>query len=435
MQAVRWPLRSETKRAVRASGLLMSAGLVGGLGNLVFNLMVARGGGAATYGAVGSLLMLAVAAGFCALGAQYAVAHLAAVGAPGARLLGRAFWGVAPWMALSFVVLVGAVPLASYLHLGSVVPVLLTALLLGVTVLAAAPAGLLVGRSRFRAVAVIAIGSTVVRILLGAWLGHGPGTVVGALVATVASIVLALLVRIGWVIWSERTSAKAAPPAAPLEAQPGEGAPGLMMRGALGALIAGGLWGIWTLPVLAARHKLDSHQSGEFAAAQLLAGGIIWGTAPLVTAFYPTLARGRNQQAVVVGLVVTAAVAAVGVLGFGLVGPALIPRVYGPEFHPAALLLFDLGTSAAVTAVMTFVCWSAVAQRRIVWPVIFGLGGGMAGAVVLCAAWAHSTVQLAASPSLAMALGALVAGGAKVVMNWRSVRPADEFQTGKSVRA
>lgn len=415
-----------------ASGLLLSAGLVGGVGNLVFNLVVARGGGAATYGAVGSLLGLATVAGFFALGAQYAVAHLAAVEGPGARLLGPAFRGVSPWLLICLVILVGAGPLTSYLHLGSVGPVLLTVVLLVGTVVASAPAGILVGRSQFRAVAIIGIGSAVVRLLLGIWLGHGPGTVVGALLASVGSISLAFLVRVGWVIWTQRGVTRVATP----EAKAGE-APverGLMGRGALGALIAGGLWGIWALPVLAARHRLDSHQSGEFAAAQLLAGGIIWVTAPLVTAFYPTLARGRNQQAVVVGTAATAVVAAVGMLGLGVVGPFLIPRVYGAGFHPSGLLLFDLGASAAVIAVMSFVCWSAVARRRIVWPVVFGLGGGMVAVLVLCAAWARSPIEMAACPAMAMLMGTVVAGAARLVMKWRAMSPVDAVETGGSVQ-
>ncbi|MGC2192725.1 MAG: hypothetical protein WA751_10370 [Candidatus Dormiibacterota bacterium] len=338
-------------------------------------------------------------------------------------------------MTLSLAVLVGAAPLAAYLHIHSVGPVLLTALLLGATVLAAAPAGLLVGRSRFRAVALIGIGSTLLRLVLGSLLGHGPGTVVGALVASLVPVVLALLVRIALLRIGDRTSASGDPDALALKPETSKGEPGLMLRGGLGALIAGGLWGIWTLPVLAARHQLNPHQSGEFAAAQLLAGGIIWATAPVVTGFYPTLARGRDHQAALVGLLATAVVAGIGILGLGLLGPSLMPRLYGSEFHPSALLLFDLGISAAVTTVVGFVCWTAVARRHIVWPVLVGLGAGLVLALVLCTAWAHTALELAACPGIAMVMGSLTAGLAKAVMARRLVPEGEAVHAGESVRA
>lgn len=435
MTRPRWRLlRSDTRRAVGASGLLLGAGLVGGLGNLVFNLLVARGGGAVSYGAVGSLLMLATVAGFFATGSQYAVAHLAAVAPPGAsRLLRAAFRGVAPWLILSIGLLAAAVPLSSYLHLGSLGPVLLTAALLGATVLGAAPTGLLVGASRFRAVALIAVMATVFRLILGVFLGHGPGTIVGALTASLIPVVLAALVGIV-VLRLPRRPQPVASEDAHAPSAPGRTEAGVMARGALGAVIAGALWGIWTLPVLAARHQLRLEEAGAFAAAQLLAGGILYATAPLVTAFYPTLARGRDRQAVVVGLLATAGIAGVGVLGLGVLGPILMPRLYGPEFHPGSTLLFLLGLSALVTTVAGFASWAAVARSRVLRPVVVGLGVGLLCAGLLCALWAHSPLELASVPALALLVGGLAASVSQLVMAGESFRAQDPVPSGETVR-
>jgi O-antigen/teichoic acid export membrane protein len=414
--------------------LLLGAGLVGGLGNLVFNLLVARGGGAVSYGAVGSLLMLATVAGFFATGCQYAVAHLAAVAPPGAsRLLRAAFRGVAPWLILSVGLLAAAVPLSSYLHLGSLGPVLLTAALLGATVLGAAPTGLLVGASRFRAVALIAVMATVFRLILGVFLGHGPGTIVGALTASLIPVVLAAVVGIV-VLRLPRRRQPVASEDAHAPSAPGKTEAGVMARGALGAVIAGALWGIWTLPVLAARHQLRLEEAGAFAAAQLLAGGILYATAPLVTAFYPTLARGRDRQAVVVGLLATAGIAGVGVLGLGLLGPILMPRLYGPEFHPSSTLLFVLGFSALVTTVAGFASWAAVARSRVVRPVVVGLSVGLVSAGLLCALWAHSALELGSVPALALLVGGLAASVSQLVMAGESFRAEDPVRSGETVR-
>lgn len=431
MRSLWRPLRSETRSAVGASGLLLGAGLVAGASNLVFNLIVARGGGAANYGAVGSLLMVATVAGFFATGCQYAVAQLAAVGSLGTgRMLRPAFWVVAPWLTLSLGVLVLAAPFSAYLHLASVGPVLLTSVLLGVILLGAAPSGLLVGASRFRALATIGIVSTLVRLIMGVWIGHGPGTVVGALVASLVSVGVSAVLSIAVLMLSRRIG-RLPRPAAGATTESTKGEARLMTRGALGALIAAALWAIWTLPVLAARHQLSLDQAGAFAAAQLLAGGIIYLTTPLVTAFYPTLARGGDRQAVVVGFVATVVIALVGVLGLGLLGPTLMPRVYGPEFHPGMALLFSLGISAAVTTVVGFACWSAVARRQLRVPVVSGLAVGLICAVALCSVAAHSGVQLGAVPAAAMMIGGCAAGVTQLAISRRSVRSLDAVHAGE----
>ncbi|MGH7639519.1 MAG: lipopolysaccharide biosynthesis protein [Candidatus Dormibacteria bacterium] len=403
-------LREDTRGAIGAGGLLMGAGLIGGVGNLGFNVLVAHGGGVASYGAIASLLTIATVAGFFATGSQYAVAHLAAVAFPGRRgLLGVAFRAVSPWLILSLALLAGAVPLSSYLHLASVWPVMLAAVLLAATILGAAPTGLLVGGSRFRVVAVIAVSATGARLVLGAWLGRGSDTVAGALLASLVPVVLAALAGVLVVKLSRPARARPAPPEAVAEPlSPRQS--GLVARGAIGALIAGASWGIWTLPVLAARHLLSVDEAGVFAGAQLLAGSIIYVTAPLVTAFYPTLARGRDRQTVWVGLLATAAIAALGVLGLGLIGPWLVPILYGPQFHPGSELLFDLGASAAVTTVAGFACWAGVARSRAYRPLLVGLTTALLGGAVLCAFWAHSANELGATPAMALSLGGLGAG-------------------------
>lgn len=428
MTAITWgSLRGETRRAVRAGGLLMAAGLATGLGNLVFNVVVARAGGAASYGVLGPLLTLTTISGFLATGSQYAVARLVAVGAQGSRHLIRlAFRGVSPWLVLSAVMLVLAVPVAAYMHLSSIVPVVLTALLAGATVLGAAPTGLLVGASRFRAVAAIMFGTVLLRLCLGVLLGHGSGTVDGALLASLIPIVVAAGASL---LVAHRVFRSQRPPLAPVAAVVAGAAPGsgLLTTGIAGAMIAGCLWALWTLPVLSARHLLAPSQAGQFAAVQLLAGGILFASAPLVTAFYPTLARGRDRQAVVVGLLGTCGVAGLGAAGLGIVGPALVPRLYGSQFHPSAALLVCLGISAAATAVGTFLCWVAVARRRPLLPVLFGLGAGLLADLVLCMLWAHTSIELGISPVLA-----LLVGGAATVLatlaraHWRApiVSPA-----------
>jgi O-antigen/teichoic acid export membrane protein len=402
----------------------MAAGLATGLGNLIFNVLVAREGGAVNYGVLGPLLTLTTISGFLATGSQYAVARLVAIGAEGTRHLIRlAFRGVSPWLVLSALLLVLAVPVTAYMHLTSTVPVVLTALLAGATVLGAAPTGLLVGASRFRAVAAIMFGSVVLRLCLGILLGHGSGTVDGALLASLIPIVVAAgaaLMVARRVFRQPPVAVATIASAAAVSAETAPGS-GLLTTGIAGAMIAGSLWALWTLPVLSARHQLTPTQAGQFAAVQLLAGGILFACAPLVTAFYPTLARGRDRQAVVVGLLGTCGVGGLGAAGLGIVGPALMPRLYGSQFHPSAALLFCLGMSAAATAIGTYLCWVAVARRRPLLPVLFGLAAGLITDLTLCMLWAHTSIELGLSPLFALVLGGAVTAAASLAKGQQRV--------------
>lgn len=386
---------------------MMAAGLATGVGNLGFNVLVARLGGAASYGILGPLLTLTTISGFLATGSQYAVARLVAVGAGrGTRVIRLAFRSVSPWLILSAILLALSFPIAEYLRLASVVPVVLTALLAGATVLGAAPTGLLVGASRFPAVAAIMFGTVILRLALGVLLGHGSGTVDGALLASLIPVLVAAGASL--LVARRVLRPRAAAPAVTGDgAEPGES--GLMRTGVAGALIAGSLWAVWTVPVLSGRHLLAPSQAGQLAAVQLLAGGILFATSPLIMAFYPTLARGRDHQALVVGLLATGAVGAVGVIGLGLVGPQLMPRLYGPQFTPSAALLMCLGFSAALTAVVSYLCWAAVARRMALAPILAGLAVGLIADVVLCTVWAQSAVELGVSPALALATGSVAA--------------------------
>ena len=105
--------------------------------------------------------------------------------------------------------------------------------------------------------------------------------------------------------------------------------------------------------------------AGDFAASQLLAGGIIWLTAPLVTAFYPTIVRHRHGSPITIGAIATLAIALVGLVAL-TAGRASPDR----EGSTAATSVgregcfFVLAMSATATACATFACWAALARRQ-----------------------------------------------------------------------
>jgi O-antigen/teichoic acid export membrane protein len=415
------PPRSAVRQAASAGVLLVVAGGMTGILNVLFNVVVARGGGVSAYGAIGPLLTLGVLAGLLATGLQYGVARVAALAPrPAGELVRMAFRAVLPWVLPTLILALLAVPIASFLNLSSPLPVLIVTLLAAVSVAGAAVSGLLLGLSRFRVIASLGVGSAVLRLVLGFFLGHGKGAVDGSILASVVPVLGSMLLGLAILLYWRR------PRAEPEVAAPQAGPEGIGHTGLVGALIAGALWTIWAVPVLFARHALSSVAAGDFAASQLLAGGIIWVTAPLVTAFYPTIVRHRHRSPILIGAIGTLGIALVGFVALTTVGPILIERLYGSHFSGSRGLLLVLAMSATATACATFACWAALARRRAMRLTLAALGL----ALLLELGWdglvGHTDTILAAGPFLALALSGGTVGTAAII----SRRRADPLAPG-----
>ncbi|MGC2207430.1 MAG: hypothetical protein WA724_06180 [Candidatus Dormiibacterota bacterium] len=414
--------RVEVREAASAGVLLVLAGAVTGILNLLFNVVVARGGGVSAYGAIGTLLMLGTVAGLLATGLGYGVARVAALEPkPVGELVRMAFRAVLPWATLTLFLALLAVPIAAFLHLSSPLPVLIVTALAAVSVAGAAVSGLLIGLRRFRVIAGLGISFAVLRVGLGLLIGRGGGAVDGSIVASLVPVLGSMLVGLAFLLlWRRSTDEARVPklPPAPV---------GVGHTGFIGALIAGSAWAIWGLPVLFARHALTAVGAGDFAASQLLAGGIIWLTAPLVTAFYPTIVRHRHGSPITIGGLSTLGIALVGLGAVTVVGPVLIGKLYGSHFSGSRGLLLVLAMSAAATACATFVCWAALARRQAVRLTLAFLGL----AILLEVGWdwlvGHNNgTILAAGPLLALALSGGTLGSTVLISHHRAAAFAGE---------
>ena len=393
------PPRGEVRQAAYAGVLLVAAGGVTGVLNLLFNVVVARGGGASAYGAIGPLLMLATVAGLLSTGLQYGVARVAALNPwPAPELVRMAFRSVLPWVLPTLILALLAWPIAGFLHLSSPLPVLIVTVLAAVSVAGAAVSGLLVGLRRFRVIAGLSVGFGALRLGLGFLVGHGGAAVDGSVLVSVVPVLGSLLLGLAILLFFRRSTGQAH--VAPQGADSG----GIQRTGFVGALIAGGLWVIWGVPLLFSRHALSPVAAGDFAASQLLAGGIIWVTAPLVTAFYPTIVRQRHSSPILIGALGTLGVALVGLLILTAVGPLLMEKLYGGHFSGSRGLFLVLAVSATATACATFACWAALARRRRMRLTLAVLGL----ALLLELGWdgliGHTSTILAGGPVLALTL-------------------------------
>lgn len=412
--------RTVVRQAASAGVLLVAAGGVTGILNLLFNVVVARGGGVSAYGVIGPLLLLGTVAGLLATGLQFGVARVAALAPkPASELVWMAFRSVLPWVLPTLILALLAVPIARFLHLSSVVPVLVITVLVAVSVGGAAVSGTLIGLRRFQVIAGLGIASAVIRLGFGFLLGRGQGAVTGSILASALPSTAAVLVGLLILLRIPRTSASE------FDVRPTE-AGGIGQTGFVGALIAGGLWSTWGLPLLFARHALSPVAAGDFAASQLIAGGIIWGTAPLVTAFYPTIVRHRQTSPIALGAFGTLGLSFFGTVVLTAEGPSLIDKLYGDQFSGSRGLLLILAVSATATACSAFACWAALARRRATRPTLAFL----CLALLLELGWdglaGRTDTILAAGPLLALALSAGAVGVGTVITRRRVGRVDQE---------
>ncbi len=381
------------------------------LGNLFVHVLVARGGGVYSYGAVGALLSLGVIASTVSAGIQYAVARLAALSdASPHDLLRRGAWAAAPWLLVVLLASAGSAPFSAYLHLSGPAPVLLALAYCSTMFAYAVPAGIFIGRNRLVVIAALTMAGTCLRIGYGFLLGWTSPDGLGALassalaMATVTAVAVLLLPRARCHVARTANSLKKV--SAPLR-----GRLSLTGEGAVGSVLSAALWGAWSLPLLFARHNLPADDAGVFAAGQLVLSTVLLLTSGLATAFYPAIVRSRSRRHVLAGLGGTLALSLICVAAATLIGPTLIRHLYGPRFAMSASLLAGMGISVTAVAGATFGLWTAQALQR-------GIGGtavGIAGALAceaLMGSVARTPLALAVTPAISMAGGLLVATAA-----------------------
>ncbi|MEA2647084.1 MAG: hypothetical protein QOE92_2167 [Chloroflexota bacterium] len=392
--------------------------MVTAVGNLGFNLLVARAGGAEAYGAVAALLGLSALGGFIATGNQYAVARMTATSdASPAALVGRGLRAVSPWLLVAAALLAVTGPAAAYLHLDTALPVAFGVGLFAAIITGSAISGVLVGRRRFRVIAGLSITTMVVRISLGLLFLPGRDAVTYALGLSLAATVSTSLLAAGMVLRGGRIAAEG-------PARLGRAAT-LAAEGLIGSLLAGALWATWSLPVAYARHALPAEAAGDFAATQLIAGGLIIVLAPLTMAFFPTIARYRDRRTISAGLGATLAIGLAGAAALALLGPWMIERLYGPGFVTQPTLALAMGISALAVATASYCVWAARALLSHPRALASGALVAVGLEATIGLAVQESPALLAASPGVAIIVGVVVVAIAMTMANRRGRAPAE----------
>jgi len=356
------PRQVPSRVSLRRAGLLMGAAMgVGNVLNYAYNLAMVRPLGPAGYGALAALLALVLIGAFPGMALQVVVARHTALRGNDQRAIGELWAGtltvtLVGGAGLGLLGVLAAPAVTGFLHLGSIVPALWLAAALAPLPAIAATQGMLQGRERFGALAAVLLAAAGGKLAAGTALVALGGGVAGAVAGAAAGGVLALVTGLALVRGS-------------LARPDGSRSGAVALRGVLAAGTAIlGLLLLTNLDVLLARHHLNSHDAGLYAAGAVMAKIAFWAPQFVITVVFPRLVapEGRARLLGRAAAVVTAGGALL------VAGAALAPRLavllpFGREYLEVGPLLpafAMLGTALALVELLLF-AGIAAGDRRV----------------------------------------------------------------------
>lgn len=370
---------------------------VANAGNFLFHVVMSRMLGPSTYGALGSLLGLATVVTLAVTAFQAAVTQSVAehrAGAPSAELrVGRSLRRTTA-VGVGLLVVLGALSpaLEGFLHLSSVVPVVLFGCFVAGTVATLVPQGVLIGRLRFARVALALVLGAATRLAAGPLFVHFGWGLDGA----VAAVVLNSAVTFAVLLWPLRGE---------LLHGRGDQFRFRARAAALAVVALGGVSAFVGVDSFLARHYLARSASGYYVAAATAARIALFLPAAIGMLAFPRLAAhgGRGPEARAVLRQSLWAVAVIGLLAAAVVAAVphtVIDVLFGSRYAPAAPALRVLALAAAGVGVVTVAVYALLAARSalclVAWPAL--------AAVALAIAVSHRSVTAVAWIVLAVSM-------------------------------
>ncbi len=360
--------------------------------NFVFHLVVSRQLGPTSYGALASILAIAVIVSVPYGVVQTAVAKRGST----LRVAGRdveileSTASAAKGMALVgtglALLFVAASPvLAAPLHIGTgsiavLAPYVAFTLVLGLLL------GAMQGQLRFGAIAVVTVVAVIVRLGLGIGLVAAGWGVPGAVVASSASAGVAMLLALALLAVPRDVWHRARPSLSSLQG------------GFASALFGiGAFWVLAETDLVLARHFLNETDAGSYAAAGLLCRALLFLPAAVCWVALPRFSesRGRGEAARrwlrgAIGM--TAALSAVALVLMVVLRGLLVDVAFGSSFRSAAALIPLLGLAMGLLSIVSLLVFFHVAAETRTW--LFLLAGCVAE-IVLVSLFHHSPQQIA----------------------------------------
>ena len=353
-----------SRRAWREVGLLFAAIGTVNATNYLFHVLSARILGPSSYGTLSALLSFFVWAATCATAIQLVIAgsvssHASPETWPHLRTLRVfSFLGV-----LVGIVIVLAGPLIrDFLQLRSLVSALLLAAYPLPALLGAVGRGMLQGRLRFGLLATVTAGTSVLRLFLAIPLLVLGGGIESALAATLGAEVVGALAA----VLLHRSSGSRTEEVALTN----------LLRSAAAAVTAmGGFWAIVSFDTVLARHYLNPHLSGFYAASAITARSLLFLPGAVALVVFPRLAalRGRPEAARDLRRHSLAAVGVISLMGLCLLlvfREPVIHLLFGDAYDPAVDVLLPLALAMVVLALGQLALHYNLALGLPTWPAV-----------------------------------------------------------------
>ena len=338
--------------------LLATAGV--NLSSFIFHVELSRLLGPADYGAVNSVLSILMLIAVPISASQLAVTQ-AVMGYVNSdqkfslsKLTRRSFWfGI-----VAMGIFLSATPtLNNYLHLNSVLPMLLVAMWIPLATTGAVLQGALIGEYRFKAVAFAAfLGGGPIRLLFGLILVKAGLGVFGAVLATTAAQLFSLCC----LLFSARDNYEA-----------NHEKMHVMTAGRdmiLAIFAVGGFTALGGIDTFLARHFLSAHAAGEYAAGAIASHIALFAPLAIVSVAFPHLVENNgedsnNLKAIVQASWLTAAVGLATALFLTSFAALTINVLFGNKYKESVTILGILSVASMLFGLINLLMYLLIARR------------------------------------------------------------------------
>lgn len=371
--------RTDARRLVKGSTLLFASLMVGNALNVAYTFLMARLLSPAEYASLIALLSLFIVVGLPSGTIQTVVVRFVAIADAATdqrrirEIVTGLLWRLVPVAATATVaVVLAAGPLAAFLQLERVTPLMLIAPLFGMTLLLPVLRGALQGVQRFGVLAILGLIDIGFKVLLGVglvWLGFGvSGAIVAMLVGMLVGLLLSGLPLLATVRGGRERSTSVSPGHLPA----GQGL-GDLWRFSLPTLFTlGGLYSMVTLDAVLVKHYFAAEVAGLYAVLSVTGRSFFWLSSAVTLVLLPVVAhrssRAQSERATggtfwwSVGLV--ALLSLTGEAVFYLAPTQVIGLLFGVRYGEAASLLALYGWSAVCLALANVALHYLLAQGR-----------------------------------------------------------------------
>lgn len=361
-------MTAKIRRLILSSGLaqgglaFFAATAMANLSNFLFHVIVSRLLGPATYGALGALLnvLLVLSVPLGALQAAVTRAESANFHqlGHGIGLRISLIRAVLVGVVATGVLIVGAPLVDSFLHLHSSMPMMLLAVWVVPSLVGAVLQGVLMGRMRFRVIAVaMVVGGIIGRLALGVFLVELGLGLDGAVVASVLSQAILTLILMF-----------------PLLSEIIRQVPqkvGIGLRSTVHSMLAlGGYWVLATEDTVLARHFLPANSAGLYASASTAGRIALFMPAAIATLAFPRFARDRgrgelSRATLKWSFSLTALLGLASAFVLAVMPSLVIEILFGESYLGAANAVRVLGLEAAGLGVLSLMIYLHLARESL----------------------------------------------------------------------